>query len=82
MLAAARSAFPDLVMHIDYPSDIFPTSRFCREDLGEPELQLSGPSQATASRAPGIGCEPHPGRLARLTLESYICASAAVFAGS
>ena len=58
--------------NIRYPSDIFPTSRFYRQDLGEPELALSGPSQLRAAEAPGIGCEPHPERLARLTVQKAV----------
>jgi O-succinylbenzoate synthase len=58
--------------NIKYPSDIFPTSRFYRQDLGEPEMLLSGPSQMRAADTPGIGCEPHPERLARMTVERAV----------
>ena len=58
--------------NVRYPSDIFPTSRFYREDLGEPAVTLSGPSKVTASRKPGIGCEPHPERLKRLAVERAV----------
>lgn len=58
--------------NIKYPSDIFPTSRFYHQDLGEPELSLSGPSQMHAMDAPGIGREPHPGRLAQMTVQSAV----------
>ena len=47
----------------NYPSDVFPTSRFYQTDLGEPPLTLCGPSQLKALDAPGIGFKPHPGRL-------------------
>jgi O-succinylbenzoate synthase len=49
--------------NIRYPSDVFPTSRFYEQDLGEPPILLSGPSQIQASNKPGIGCRPHPERL-------------------
>ncbi len=52
-----------------YPADIFPSSRFFTADLGEPEMVLSGPSQATVRETPGCGVEPHPDRLARQMLE-------------
>ncbi|MFO7696545.1 MAG: o-succinylbenzoate synthase [Anaerolineae bacterium] len=56
--------------NIRYPSDIFPTTRFYREDLGEPPIVLSGPSQVVASPSPGIGHRPDPGRLQRFLVES------------
>jgi O-succinylbenzoate synthase len=45
-----------------YPADIFPSSRFYREDLGRPGLELSrspeGCPQVVAGDEPGIGTEP------------------------
>jgi len=58
--------------NIRYPSDIFPSSRFYRHDLAEPEIVLSGPSQITATDEPGIGCEPHPERLQRHLIEMAV----------
>jgi O-succinylbenzoate synthase len=58
--------------NIRYPSDIFPTSRFYREDLGYPPIKHSGPSEFEASPLPGIGVEPHAGRLQKMTLEKAI----------
>jgi O-succinylbenzoate synthase len=55
--------------NVKYPSDIFPSSRFYREDLAAPEIALSGPSQVTAQQGPGIGVHPRPEELSRLTLE-------------
>jgi O-succinylbenzoate synthase len=55
--------------NVTYPCDIFPSRRFFRDDLGEPPLELSGPSQVTARAAPGIGVRPHPGRLKQWTLK-------------
>ena len=49
--------------NIRYPSDIFPSSRFYQEDLGRPQIELSGPSQVRASSEPGTGCEPDLERL-------------------
>jgi len=55
--------------NIKYPSDIFPSDRFYTEDLAEPAMELSGPSQVTASATPGIGAEPNPARLEKATIE-------------
>jgi o-succinylbenzoate synthase len=54
--------------NVRYPSDVFPTSRYYRQDLGDPATALSGPSQITATSEPGIGCAPHAERLAKQTL--------------
>jgi O-succinylbenzoate synthase len=61
--------------NIRYPSDVFPSSRFYRLDLGRPEMKLSGPSKMTASDAPGIGCEPDPELLLRLLVEKAVVAA-------
>jgi o-succinylbenzoate synthase len=58
--------------NICYPSDIFPTSRFYVEDLGEPAIRLSGPSQVCASDQSGIGVQPVPARLEKLSLELVV----------
>jgi O-succinylbenzoate synthase len=55
--------------NMKYAADIFPTSRFYKEDLGDPGLELSGPSQVRALEAPGIGFRPHPGRLQKCSLQ-------------
>jgi len=52
-----------------YPGDVFPSSRFFKRDLTNPELVLSGPSQMTLSKGPGLGAEPDPEMLERLTVE-------------
>ena len=52
-----------------YAADIFPSSRFYRQDLAEPEILLAAPSQVRALDEPGIGTAPDPERLARLTIE-------------
>ena len=53
--------------NVKYPSDIFPSSRFYSQDLGEPELALHAPSQVSALDRPGIGFKPNPKRLKELT---------------
>jgi O-succinylbenzoate synthase len=57
--------------NVKYPSDLFPSQRYYREDLGVPELALCAPSQMRAPDAPGIGRAPHPQRLARLTVQTW-----------
>lgn len=54
--------------NIRYPSDVFPSARFFREDI-VPEITLSGSSRITAINAPGIGVEPIPERLEKFTVE-------------
>lgn len=73
MLESAIGAAHCLAMatlgNMKYPSDIFPSSRFYARDLGRPEIELSGPSQVTASAGPGIGVEPDPEQLGRVLVE-------------
>jgi o-succinylbenzoate synthase len=59
--------------NIRYPSDIFPTERFYRQDLAEPAMVLSGPGQMTASDSPGCGAEPLPDRLENMSLDTARC---------
>ncbi len=54
--------------NVKYPSDVFPTDRFYKEDLGDPPLVLSGPSKARAIDAPGIGVKPSPRKLKEFTV--------------
>jgi len=58
--------------NIEYPSDIFPSSRFFIKDLVTPEIVLSAPSQVTAREVPGVGSVPDPEQLDRLTQEKAI----------
>jgi o-succinylbenzoate synthase len=51
-----------------YAGDIFPSSYFYDDDLGKPELGLSGPGRVATSRVPGIAQEPDPDLLARWTV--------------
>lgn len=56
--------------NIKYPSDLTPSRKFYEKDLAHPELQLSGPSQMTASQDVGIGCSPDEEVLRAQTVES------------
>lgn len=53
-----------------YPADIFPSSRFYRNDLGRPELFLeknaAGVPEVVALNEPGIGAEPDAAMLEKL----------------
>src|SRR5207248_1042925 len=51
-----------------YAADIFPSSYFYRNDLGKPELVLSGRGEVATSRVPGIAQEPDPELLERWTV--------------
>lgn len=56
-----------------YPADIFPSSRFYREDLADPPLELHLDSEGVPSvRAPDVLPEPVPDRLRSLTLEHCV----------
>jgi O-succinylbenzoate synthase len=52
-----------------YPADIFPSSYFYRNDLGKPEIVLSGRGEVATSRVPGIAQAPDPGLLRQWTVE-------------
>jgi O-succinylbenzoate synthase len=52
-----------------YPADIFPSSYFYSNDLGKPEIVLSGRGEVATSRVPGIAQEPDPELLKRWTVE-------------
>jgi len=41
-----------------YAGDIFPSSYFYNNDVGKPEIVLSGPGEVTLSKVPGIAQEP------------------------
>jgi O-succinylbenzoate synthase len=53
-----------------YPADVFPSARFYKKDLSQPELALSAPGCMTAPDSPGVGAVPDEEELARLTLTS------------
>jgi len=52
-----------------YPGDIFPSSYFYKNDVGKPEIVLSGPGEVTTSRVPGIAQEPDADLLKQWTAE-------------
>jgi o-succinylbenzoate synthase len=52
-----------------YAGDVFPSSYFYRQDLGKPEIVLSGPGQIATSCVPGIAQEPDPDLLAKWTVD-------------
>lgn len=51
-----------------YAGDIFPSSYFYDNDLGKPELALSGPGRIATSRVPGVAPAPDPDLLAKWTI--------------
>jgi O-succinylbenzoate synthase len=60
-----------MLPNFTYPADIFPSSRFYREDLADEPLELI----RTREREPGVRPfpqppEPHPERLVRMTVQS------------
>jgi len=52
-----------------YAGDIFPSSYFYANDVGKPEVVLSGPGEVRTSGVPGIAQEPDPDLLIRWTVE-------------
>ena len=52
-----------------YAGDIFPSSYFYTNDLGKPEIVLSGRGEVATSRVPGIAQVPDPDLLKRWTAE-------------
>ncbi len=52
-----------------YAGDIFPSSYFYTNDLGKPEIALSGRGEVATSRVPGIAQAPDPELLKRWTAE-------------
>lgn len=63
--ALALATLPNM----QYPADVFPSARLYAEDLSEPEVVLSAPSEVNASELPGHGFRPVPERLARCTIQ-------------
>jgi O-succinylbenzoate synthase len=64
-----------MLPNFTYPADIFPSSRFYREDLSDPPLELI----RTAENQPGVRPflrlpEPHPNRLEKLTVQRAVIA--------
>jgi O-succinylbenzoate synthase len=50
-----------------YAGDIFPSSYFYKNDLGKPEIVLSGRGEVATSKVPGIAQEPDPDLLKQWT---------------
>ena len=59
-----------------YAGDIFPSSYFYTNDLGKPEIVLSGRGEVATSRVPGIAQAPDPELLTRWTAEHVAFRSA------
>ncbi len=55
--------------NIQYPSDIFPTSRFYEKDLGSHSIEHVAPSQFKAADLPGIGVAPDEQMIAKWAIE-------------
>ncbi len=66
--SAAMASLPN----IRYPSDIFPSSRFYRQDMAAPELVHSGPSEFQLLDEPGIGAGPRADLLHEFTIEHNV----------
>jgi len=52
-----------------YPADIFPSSYFYTNDIGKPEIVLSGRGEVATSTVPGIAQEPDPDLLKQWTVK-------------
>ena len=52
-----------------YPGDTFPSSYLYRNDIGKPEIVLSGRGEVATSEVPGIPQEPDAGLLKQWTVE-------------
>jgi O-succinylbenzoate synthase len=58
--------------NIKYPSDIFPSKRFYKNDLSTPPVVLSGVSTVRAPDSPGCGAEPDHELLKRMCIERAV----------
>lgn len=67
MLESAVGQGPAMALatlsNIHYPCDVFPSERFYRQDVSEPEVMLNGASEITAPSSPGHGFRPVMARL-------------------
>ena len=52
-----------------YPADLFPSSKFYRQDLAEPHFAFSRPWEFDLDGVAGVGAAPHPKRLAHHTVQ-------------
>ena len=58
--------------NMQYPSDVFPSSRFYKQDLSPPPIELSGPSQMILPDTPGVGAEPIPDLVEQHTINQAV----------
>ena len=59
-----------MLPNFTYPADIFPSSRFYHEDLGDPPLELIRTREGLPGVEPlPLPPEPHPQRLSRMTVQ-------------
>jgi len=65
MHCAALSTLPNF----KYAADLFPSSKFYKEDLSEPPIDFSSPWEITLPEDPGLGATPEPGRLKAWTVQ-------------
>jgi len=72
-VGAAHCTALAMLDNFTYPADIFPSSRFYHEDLGDPPLELHKSPEGVPSIRPFDRLpEPVPERLERLTLERAV----------
>ncbi|MEQ8786787.1 MAG: o-succinylbenzoate synthase [Pirellulaceae bacterium] len=72
-VGAAHCAALAMLDNFTYPADIFPSSRFYHQDLGDPPLELHKSSAGVPSIRPFEKLpEPVPRRLEQLTLERAV----------
>ena len=64
-ICAELATLPNFI----YPGDIFPSSYFYGNDIGKPEIVLSGPGTVATSSVPGIPQEPDPDLLEQWTVD-------------
>jgi O-succinylbenzoate synthase len=73
---AAICALLAMLPNFTYPADIFPSSRFYREDLSDPPLELTRSAEGIPSvRAPQQIPEPVAVRLKKLTVQHAVITS-------
>jgi O-succinylbenzoate synthase len=72
-VGAAHCTALAMLDNFTYPADIFPSSRFYHEDLGDPPLELHKSAEGVPSIRPFDRLpEPVPERLEKLTLERAV----------
>jgi len=73
-IGASHSIAFATIQNMKYPCDIFPTSRFYKQDLGTTPIEHSAPSKFKASGQPGIGVFPNQGFLEQIAIEQTMLA--------